>query len=323
MRAIVCKEYGRWEDLELGEMEDPTAGPGEVLVSVRAAGINFPDLLFAQGKYQFKPELPAAPGGEAAGVVEAVGEGVERVRPGDEVIAIGLHGAYAEKWAVPEDSIIPIPKGLSMEVAAGIGITYGTSYYALKQRANLQAGETLLVLGAAGGVGTAAIEIGKMMGAKVIAAASTEEKLAVAREMGADETILYSQEPLKNRAKELTDGRGVDVIYDPVGGDYSEAALRAMAWNGRHLVIGFAAGEIPKIPLNLTLLKSCSVVGVFWGTWTKKDPAGSAENYTELGRRLSDGTLRPRVEALPAEQFLEGLGALAQRRATGKIVLSW
>ena len=322
MRAVMCKDYGRLSDLVLEEAPDPTPGEGQVLVDVRAAGLNFPDLLIAQGKYQARPELPFVLGGEGSGLVAAVGPGVKRPKVGDRIIAMELTGAFAEKWVVPATSTIPVPEGVSFEAAAGIAITYGTSYYALKQRAGLQEGETLLVLGAAGGVGLAAVELGKAMGARVIAAASTDEKLEVARAAGADEGINYSTEDLKSRIKALTGKKGADVSYDPVGGEYSEAALRGIAWNGRFLVIGFAAGDIPKIPLNLALLKGCSIVGVFWGSWLGKDPRASAENFGELSRWLSDGTLEPKVTTYPLERFAEGIAELAERRATGKIVLT-
>lgn len=321
MKAVVCSEYGSLENLEWREIDDPEPGEGEVLVDVRAAGVNFPDLLLVRGQYQARPDTPFVPGGEAAGVVAAVGPGVERVRVGDRVIAMGLTGAFAERWVVPEASTMPIPDGVSFDVAAGVAITYGTSYYALEQRAGLREGETLLVLGAAGGVGLATVELGKAMGATVIAAASSAEKLDAAEAAGADLRVDYSTENLKDRVKELTDGRGVDVICDPVGGDFTESALRAIAWNGRHLVIGFAAGEIPKLPANLALLKGCSIVGVFWGTWTKKDPAGSAENFREIGRWLADGTLRPRVTPYPAADFADALAEIDERRVIGKVVL--
>ena len=321
MRALVCNEIGPLDGLALETVDDPTPGKGEVLIAVRAAGINFPDLLVVQGKYQARPPLPFVPGGECSGVVEAVGDGVRRLRPGDAVIAMGLTGAFAEKMAVAEAATMPVPKGMSFEAAAGLAITYGTSYHALKQRARLREGETLLVLGAGGGVGLAAVELGKALGARVIAAASSEAKLDAAGAAGAELRIDYSTEPLKERIKELTEGRGADVIYDPVGGDYSEQALRATAWEGRFLVIGFAAGDIPKVPLNLALLKGASIVGVFWGSWTKHDPAGSRQNFAELGEMFEDGRLRPRVTTYPLAEYGAALAALAERRAVGKLVL--
>ncbi|MEM7353636.1 MAG: NADPH:quinone oxidoreductase family protein [Acidobacteriota bacterium] len=322
MRALLCKTLGTYDQLTVETVDEPQPGPGEVLIDVRAAGINFPDLLIVQGKYQFKPPLPFVPGGECAGVVSAVGEGVQRVKVGDPVIGVGLAGAFAEKMTLAEAATLPMPEGMDFGTAAGIAFTYGTSYYALKQRAGLAEGETLLVLGAAGGVGTAAVELGKLMGARVIAAASSEEKLDAAEAAGADLRINYTTESLKNKVKELTDGQGADVVYDPVGGDYSEQALRAIGWYGRFLVIGFAAGEIPKIPLNLALLKSAQIVGVFWGSWTQRDPAESARNFLELQQMFESGRLTPRVTAFPLDDHQDALGALAERRAKGKLVLT-
>ena len=321
MRAVLCKEIGSIEKLVVENVDDPVPGPGEVLIDVEAAGINFPDLLTVQGKYQFKASMPFTPGGECSGVVSAVGEDVERVKVGDAVIAMSLVGAFAEKLVAPETATIPKPEGMSFETAAGIAFTYGTSYYALKQHAELEAGETLLVLGAAGGVGTAAVEIGKAMGARVIAAARSEEKLDAAVANGADLRINYTTESLKDKVKELTGKNGADVVYDPVGGDYSEQALRATAWGGRFLVIGFATGEIPKIPLNLVLLKGARIVGVFWGAWTKRDPADSARNFMELQQMFGDGRLRPKVTPYALDDHRAALGALADRTSVGKLVL--
>jgi len=323
MRAVVCSELGPVENLSLGEFPDPVPGTGELVIDVQAAALNFPDTLVIEGKYQFQPDLPFVPGGEAAGVVSAVGEGVDRFRIGDHVVALGVSGAFAERWKVEAVNTMPKPQELTPVEAAAFGLTYGTSYYALKQRAALQPGETLLVLGAAGGVGSSAVEIGKAMGARVIAAASTDEKLAFASDMGADELINYSTEDLRSRIKELTGGAGVDVVYDPVGGDLSEPALRSTAWNGRFLVIGFAAGTIPEIPLNLMLLKGVSVVGVFWGSWSGRDPAASMQNFGELFAMVGEGKLHPRVtDVYPLEQYEEAFNALTGRRATGKVVLS-
>ncbi len=321
MRAVICRELGPLDGLALETSDDPTPGQAEVLINVRAAGINFPDLLVVQGKYQARPPLPFVPGGECAGVVEAVGEGVQRVQPGDAVIAMGLTGAFAEKMVTAEATTMPMPPGMSFEVAAGLSITYGTSYYALKQRAQLREGETLLVLGAGGGVGLATVELGKAMGARVIAAASSAEKLDAAGAAGAEMRIDYTSEPLKDRVKELTDGRGADVIYDPVGGDASEQALRAIAWEGRYLVIGFASGDIPRIPLNLALLKGANIQGVFWGSWAQRDPAASQGNFAELMKMLVDGRLQPRVTPYPLADYHQALSALAERRAVGKLVL--
>ena len=322
MRAVVCKTLGSIDDLVLETLDDPTPGPGQVLLDVAAAGINFPDLLVIAGKYQVRPELPFVPGGECAGRVIAVGEGVKRVKEGDHVIAMGLTGAFAERMVVAEAETLPVPAGLALETAAGITITYGTTYHALVQRARLQEGETLLVLGAAGGVGLAAVELGKALGATVIAAASSQEKLEAAQAAGADFGIDYTSEPLKDRVKELTGKKGADVIYDPVGGDFSEQAFRSIAWKGRHLVIGFAAGDIPKLPLNLTLLKGASVVGVFWGSFTQREAKTSAENFHELQRLFEAGRLKPRITPYPLEEYRAALSSLAERRAQGKVVLT-
>lgn len=321
MRAVLCKEFGPFEQLALETVDDPTPGAGQVLIDVEAAGINFPDLLMVQGKYQVRPELPFVPGGECAGVVSAVGDGVSGIAVGDSVIAMELVGAFAEKLVVEAAAVVPMPKGMDFATAAGISITYATSYYALKQRAQLRSGESLLVLGAAGGVGLATVELGKAMGARVIAAASSEEKLDAACAAGADLRVNYSTESLKGRVKELTEGRGADVIYDPVGGDYSEQAFRAIAWQGRHLVIGFAAGDIPKLPLNLALLKGASVVGVFWGAFTKRDAAASQQNFLELKEMFEEGRLAPKVTKFPLADFQQALASLAERRAVGKLVL--
>jgi NADPH2:quinone reductase len=323
MRAVVCTELGPAERLRLREIADPEPTAGEVVIDVSAAGMNFPDTLIIEGKYQFQPDLPFIPGGEASGVVSAVGGGVEGFNPGDRVISVGVFGAFAEKWAVPAASVVPIPESLTFEEAAAFGLAYGTSYYALKQRAHLGPDETLLVLGAAGGVGSSAIEIGKALGAQVIAAASSREKLAFAREMGADETINYTDEDLRARIKELTGGKGVDVVYDPVGGDLAEPTVRSTGWNGRYLVIGFASGDIPNLPLNLPLLKGMSVIGVFWGSWIGRDPAGSAGNFRELFDMVADGKLRPRItSSFPLEDFEKAYALLTGRRALGKVVLN-
>lgn len=322
MRAILCKEYGPADKLVIEDVASPVAKGHGVKVRVKAAGLNFPDTLIIEGKYQLKPAMPFSPGGEMAGEVIEVGEKVTRFKPGDRVAGLTGYGAFAEEVVVPEQNILPIPEAMSDEKAAAFSMVYGTSYYALKQRANIQPGETLLVLGASGGVGLATVELGKAMGAHVIAAASTAEKLAVAKEAGADELINYTEEPLKDAVKRLTNSKGVDVIYDPVGGEFTEQALRAMAWNGRHLIIGFAAGDIPKIPANLTLLKGCSVVGVFWGSFTQREPQNSAQNMMELLKLFSEGKIDPRIsEVYDFEDYEKALGALTGRTATGKIVL--
>jgi NADPH:quinone reductase-like Zn-dependent oxidoreductase len=322
MRAILCKEYGPANTLVIEDIPSPEVKGRGVKVRVKAAGLNFPDTLIIEGKYQLKPTMPFSPGGEMSGEVMEVGEKVTRFKPGDRVAGLTGYGAFAEEVIVPEQNILPIPESMSDEKAAAFSMVYGTSYYALKQRANIQPGETLLVLGASGGVGLATIELGKAMGAKVIAAASTAEKLAVAKAAGADELINYTEEPLKEAVKKLTNSNGVDVVYDPVGGDFTEQALRAMAWNGRHLIIGFAAGDIPKIPANLALLKGCSVIGVFWGSFTQREPENSAKNMMELLQMYSEGKIDPKIsQVFEFEDYEKALGALTGRTATGKIVL--
>lgn len=321
MRALLCTELGPASRLSVADVDDPTAGPGEVVVDVDAAGLNFPDTLIIEGKYQFKPDLPFTPGGEAAGTVAAVGEGVDGVSVGDRVIALSSHGAFAEKWTVPAHAVAPIPPGLDSVQAAAFGLTYGTSYYALKNRVQLQPGETLLVLGAAGGVGSAAIELGKAMGARVIAAASTEDKLAWASDLGADATIDYTKADLRDAIKELTDGRGLDVVYDPVGGDFTEAALRSTAWNGRLAVVGFAAGDIPSIPLNLALLKGVSLVGVFWGRSMSEEPALHRQNFAHLAGMIADGRISPRVSAeFSLDDYEAAFALFTNRQVKGKAV---
>jgi len=321
MRAILCKEYGPADKLVIKEVDSPEAKGSGVKVRVRAAGLNFPDTLIIEGKYQIKPPMPFSPGGEMAGEVIAVGEKVTRFKPGDRVMGLTGYGAFAEEVVVAESNLLPVPPAMSDEEAAAFTMVYGTSYHALKQRAALKAGETLLVLGASGGVGLSAVELGKVMGAHVIAAASSDEKLAVAKEAGADELVNYSEQPLKDAVKKLA-RNGVDVIYDPVGGEFTEQALRCMGWEGRHLIVGFAAGDIPRIPANLPLLKGCSVVGVFWGSFTMKDPAASAENMKELLAMYGEGQLHPRIsEVYPFESFVEAMSALTGRRAKGKVVL--
>ena len=322
MKAILCKAYGPPETLVVEDVPSPTPGEGQVRIDVRACGVNFPDLLIIQNLYQFKPPLPFSPGGEVSGVVSAVGAGVESVRVGDRVLASPGFGGFAEEVVCAAASTIPVPEAMDFDTASALLMTYGTSHYALKDRADLRPGETLLVLGAAGGVGLAAVELGKQMGARVIAAASSDEKLAVCREHGADETIQYEREDLKARAKELTGGQGVDVVYDPVGGAYSEAALRAIGWEGRFLVIGFAAGDIPKIPLNLTLLKSCDVRGVFWGAFVMRNPQRHAEHVAELMDWFHAGKIKPRICArYPFADVARALRDIAERKATGKVVL--
>ncbi|MEM6604386.1 MAG: NADPH:quinone oxidoreductase family protein [Pseudomonadota bacterium] len=324
MRALLCKEHGLPDKLVLADdVESAEAGPGQVVIDIKAAGLNFPDVLIIQGKYQFQPDMPFSPGGECAGVVSAVGEGVERWKVGDKVVAMTGHGAFRDEMAVDQNAVMPMPDGLDFSQAAGVAMTYFTSYHALKQRADLKAGETLLVLGAAGGVGSTAVELGKHMGAKVIAAASNDEKLQMCRDLGADETINYSEQDLKTAIKELTGGKGVDVVYDPVGGDYAEPALRGMAWNGRYLVIGFASGPIPEIPLNLALLKGCSIVGVFWGRFIAEEPAVHVQNIKELWGLFAEGKLKPAInDVFPLADYQQAYDVMMQRRARGKVILT-
>ena len=323
MKAVLCKQYGLPSTLVVEEVPSPVPAAGQVLIDVHAAGVNFPDTLIIQGKYQFKPELPFSPGAEVAGVVKALGEGVTGLSVGERVIAATTWGGYAQQVLAQAERVIRMPEGMDFETAAAFLIAYGTSHHALKDRGELKAGETVLVLGAAGGVGLAAVEIAKAMGARVIAAASSDEKLAVCREHGADATINYATQNLRERIKAITDGRGVDVVYDPVGGDLSEPALRSMAWRGRFLVIGFAAGPIPSLPLNLTLLKGCSIVGVFWGAFVRNEPKRNAEELGELVRWVREGKLRPRISGVyPLERCAEALQQVMDRKVTGKFVLT-
>ncbi|KZY35811.1 NADPH:quinone oxidoreductase [Alcanivorax sp. HI0044] len=321
MRAILCKELGPANTLVIEDIASPAPGKGEVKVRVKAAGLNFPDTLIIEGKYQIKPELPFSPGGEMAGEVLEVGDGVKNFKPGQRIMGLTGYGAFAEEILVPENRLIPVPDGMDDHTAAAFSMVYGTSYHALKQRANIQPGETLLVLGASGGVGLAAVEIGKAMGANVIACASSDEKLEVAREAGADDLINYADEDLKEALKKRYP-RGVDVIYDPVGDKFTEAALRNMAWNGRLLVVGFAAGDIPKIPANLALLKGCSIVGVFWGAFTQQEPKVNMQNIMELFQLFGQGKLKPRIsQVFKFEEYEQALAALTSRTAKGKVVL--
>lgn len=321
MRAIICRRFGPADDLELAELPDPEPGPGEVVIDVSTAAYNFPDTLVVEGRYQFRPELPFSPGFEATGTLSAIGEGV-RLEPGSPVVATASHGAFAERWLVPAINVLPFPTGLSEEQAAGFTIAYGTAYHALRQRAHLAKGESLLVLGAAGGVGSAAVELGARLGATVIAAASSEEKLAHASAMGADHTIDYTATELRAALEELTGGNGVDVIFDPVGGDLSETTFRTIAWGGRHLVVGFAAGDIPSIPLNLALLKGASIVGVYWGDWLAKEPHAAAEGVADLYQLAASGEVDPPIGGVYAfEDFAQGFAALRARTAIGKVLL--
>ena len=330
MKAMLSKAPGGPETLVLEEVPDPIPARGEAVLDIKACGVNFPDSLIIRDMYQFKPERPFAPGGEVGGVVSALGEGVETLRIGDRVIGSVGWGGMAEKVKVAEGRCIPIPASMPFDHAAAFSMTYGTSYYALKQRGALRRGETLLVLGAAGGVGLAAVELGKAMGAGVIAAVSSEEKLALAKEHGAADGVIYpsgpfdkaGQKALSELFKAACGKDGADVIYDPVGGDYTEASLRSIAWGGRFLVIGFPAG-IPKLPLNLTLLKSCQVIGVFWGDWLRRFPAENAENIRELLSYYEQGVIKPTVSAtFPLARAGEAIGWLADRKAMGKVVVT-
>jgi NADPH2:quinone reductase len=323
MKAVLCKEFGDPESLSLEEVPAPEPKAGEVLLDVHACGLNFPDVLMIQGKYQSQPPFPFAPGGEVAGTVAALGEGVTEVQVGDRVFAGIGFGGFAEQVAVKAKALRQVPDTMTLQQAAGISTTYGTSYYALKQRADLKPGETLLVLGAAGGVGIAAVELGKAMGARVIAAASTPEKLEVARKAGADELVDYSDGELKEKVKALTDGKGADVIYDPVGGSLFDQCMRCVNWYGRVLVIGFAAGDIPKVPINLILLKSCQVVGVFFGAWSARAPEEAAQNFREILELQTQGKIDPLVGAEYAlEDYAAALRCLMERRAVGKVVVN-
>ncbi|MBC7520978.1 MAG: NADPH:quinone oxidoreductase family protein [Sandarakinorhabdus sp.] len=323
MKAVLCVEHGPPEKLVVADIAAPEPGRGQVRVRVHAAGVNFPDTLIIQNLYQFKPALPFSPGGEAAGVVDALGEGVTDIAIGDRVVAMTGSGCFAEQVVAGRDQIVPIPADMPFDVASGFTMTYGTSHHALKQRARLQPGETLLVLGAAGGVGLTAVELGKLMGANVIAAASSDEKLALCREYGADEVINYATEDLKERVKALTGGRGVDVIYDPVGDRFAEPAFRSIAWNGRYLVVGFAGGAIPSLPLNLPLIKGASIVGVFWGAFTRAEPAVHRDNMAELLAWYRAGKLRPHVSKhFTLDEGPAAIRWMMDRKATGKVVLT-
>ena len=323
MKAVLCKAFGPPESLVVEDIPSPIAGPGEVVISVKAASVNFPDVLIIQNRYQFKPPLPFSPGSEAAGVVKDVGDGVTNVKPGDRVMAFTMYGAFAEEVKTEARRILPIATGMDDVTAAAFVLTYGTADHALRDRGQLQAAETLLVLGAAGGVGIAAVEIGKAVGARVVACASSADKLAVCREHGADETINYTTDDLRQRIKDVTGGTGVDVVFDPVGGRYTEPALRSTAWRGRLLVVGFAAGDIPTIPLNLTLLKGCSIAGVFWGEFVRREPERFADSMRQLERWYAERKIRPHVSAtFPLERAADALTLMAARQVKGKVVLT-
>ena len=322
MKALLCTEFGPLEKLTIREIPKPSPGPGQVLLDVKASSLNFPDVLMAQGLYQVKPPLPFSPGTEMAGVVVETGVDVQGVKTGDRVIAMPGWGGFAEECAVDAARLIPLPEGMDFDTGAAFLYTYETSLHALRDRGRLQAGETLLVLGAAGGVGLAAVEIGKAMGARVIAAASSEDKLALCKERGADEAINYVSENLRGRINELTGQRGVDIVFDPVGGSYTETALRAMAWGGRLLVIGFAAGDIPKIPINLALLKERSIIGVYWGESIKHDPEGHARNVKQLVEWLAAGKVNPVIsERVPLSKAADAMKRMFNRQVKGKVVV--
>jgi len=323
MKAVLCTHYAGPDELEIADIGSAHAGPGEVVIGVKAAGLNFFDTLIIENKYQFKPDLPFSPGAEVAGDVLQTGEGVTCFKPGDRVMAYTVWGGAREEVAVPEASVIAMPDGLDYIIAAGLIVTYGTSLHALRDRAGLQPGETLAVLGASGGVGQAAVEIGKAMGARVIACASSDDKLEFCRSLGADETVNYSSEDLKSRLKDLTGGRGVDVIYDPVGADLAEAAFRAIGWKGRFLVIGFAGGAIPKMPLNLALLKGADIVGVFWGDHLKREPDLHRANMKQLLDWVLEGKVKPHVHKVyPLAETAQALQAIARREVLGKVIVT-
>ena len=322
MKAVLCKTYGPPETLVVEEVASPTASKGKVVISVKACGVNFPDTLIIQGKYQIKPPMPFSPGGEVSGIIKEVGEGVSHLKVGDSVFSLTGFGGFAEEVEADAKTTLLMPDGLDYITASSVMYTYGTSYHALKNRAELKAGETLLVMGAAGGVGLAAVELGRIMGVKVIAAASTDEKLALCKKYGATDTINYSTQDLRERIKEITGGKGVDVIYDPVGGKYTEPAFRSIAWKGRYLVIGFAAGDIPSLPLNLPLLKGASVMGVFWGAFAANEPKESFQNFKELLGFIAEGNLKPHIHAqYTFEQASEALYEMLDRKVMGKVVI--
>ena len=322
MKALMCEAFGPIETLQVREVPSPVPGPKQLVIQVKSAGVNFPDALMVQGRYQVRPPLPFAPGAEIAGVVKAVGAEARQFSVGDRVMALVSTGGFAEECVADAARTLPLPQGMDFDTGAALMLTYCTSLHALKDVGALQPGETLVVLGAAGGVGVSAIEVGKAMGARVIAAASSEDKLALCRQVGADDTINYSTENLKDRINELTGGKGADMVYDPVGGSYTEQALRAIAWRGKLLVIGFAAGEIPKIPLNLALLKERQILGVYWGDSTKHDPEGHQANLRQLEAWFVEGRIRPVVsERFPLERGREAVALIANRGAKGKIVV--
>jgi NADPH2:quinone reductase len=322
MKALLCTELGSLEKLTVQDVPSPRPGPNQVVIDVKASSLNFPDALMVKGLYQTKPPLPFSPGSELSGVVKEIGEGVGQFKVGDRVVGFCGHGGFAEECVAPADRLMLLPPGMDFDLGAAFGLTYCTSLHGLQECAHLKAGETLLVLGAAGGVGIAAIEIGKIMGARVIAAASSDEKLAVCKKAGADETINYSKEDLRQRLKDIAGEKGVDVVYDPVGGPYSEPALRATGWAGRFLVVGFAAGEIPKIPLNLVLLRERAIIGVYWGDWTRRDPAGHIRNIMQLIKWIAEGKIKPLIsERVSLRDTPAAMTRLTERKVKGKVVV--
>jgi len=331
MKALLCTHYGPPEEMELRELPSPAPGPNQVLVTVKACGVNFPDVLMLADKYQFKPALPFPPGGEVAGLVKSLGEGVTNLKVGDRVAVSLGNGGFAEEVLADARRCVLVPPNVSFEVASAFIVTYGTSYHALKDRAKLKQGENLVVLGAAGGVGLSAVELGVAMGATVVAGASSQEKVDLAIKHGASSGFVYPRLPLSrdqqkamsDKIKELTGGKGADVLYDPIGDQYAEPALRAMNWEGRYLVIGFAAGEIPRVPLNLTLLKGCDVLGVFWGAFTGRNPKAASDSLKEIMQMISDGKLRPDVSAkFPLAEGGKSIRMLMDRKAMGKVVVT-
>ncbi|MBS28862.1 MAG: zinc-binding dehydrogenase [Alphaproteobacteria bacterium] len=322
MRAIVCEDWGDPADLKIGELPDPEPGAGQVKIRMRAAGVNFADSVLVRGHYQEKPELPFAPGLEGAGEVLELGEGVTGFAPGDRVMAVLSAGGYAEQAVCDATNVFPIPEGMDAATAAAFPVAYGTSHLALVHRGDLKAGETLLVLGAGGGVGLTAVECGKALGATVIAAASSAEKLELARERGADHLINYAEDDLRAAARKLTDGRGVDVVYDPVGGDLSLTAMRSLAWCGRLLVIGFAGGNVPQFPANYLLVKNIAMIGVYWGAYRQREPEIFRDGFAELGRWWTGGRLKPHVsQTLPLSDVPKAIAMLEGRKATGRLVI--
>lgn len=322
MKALLCTQFGPPELLEYREVPSPVAGDGEVVVSVKAASVNFPDVLIIENKYQFKPPLPFSPGSELAGIVKEAGAGVTSLRPGDRVMAFTVHGAFAEEVRLEAHRVLRMPDGMDFPSAAALLLTYGTMEHGLRDRGSVAPGETVLVLGASGGIGIASIEIAKALGARVIACASSDDKLTACREHGADAVINYATEDLRARIKELTDGRGADVIVDPVGGPFTEPALRSVAWRGRLLVVGFAAGEIPKIPLNLTLLKGCAIVGVFWGDFLRREPEAFAASVERLGQWHAEGKIKPHISGtFPLARAADAIKQMAARKVIGKLVI--